>query len=271
MDNRMLRFIADDTLSAEKILAGLKTRLVAQNLYCSPEVSSTMDEARRLAEQGAPDGTLVIADYQTAGRGRLDRRWQAPPVSSLLLSFIFRPAIASHQVQQLTMLCGLALAESVEAETGLPVGLKWPNDLEIGGAKVGGILTEIELSGVRVSYAVVGVGLNVNLDPQQLSGPVLTRATSLSAELGRPVARLPLLWAALYAVEARYLALGTGAPGLQVDWAKRLVTLGRTVTISTGDAAREGIAEGVDVDGALLVRRVDGSLERIIAGDVTVR
>jgi len=260
-----------DTFTADWILAGLKTRLIARNLVYLPETGSTMDDARRLAEQGAPDGTLVVADYQAAGRGRLDRHWQAPPAASLLLSFIFRPAIASHQVHQLTMLCGLAVAESVEAETGLPVGLKWPNDLEIGGAKVGGILTEVELSGVRVSYAVVGVGLNVDLDPHQLGGPLLTRATSLSAELGRPVARLPLLWAVLHAVETRYLALGTGSPGLHAEWAGRLVTLGRTVTVSTGDSIWEGTAKGVDADGALLVLRTDGHLERIIAGDVTGR
>jgi len=259
------------TFSVDRILAGLKTRLVARNLIYLPQTGSTMDEARRLAEQGAPDGTLVITDYQTAGRGRLGRHWQAAPASSLLLSFIFRPAIASHQVQQLTMLCGLAVAGSVEAETGLPVGLKWPNDLEIGGAKVGGILTEVELSGVRVSYAVVGVGLNVNLDPEQLREPLLTRATGLSAELGRPVERLPLLWAVLHAVEARYLALGSGMPGLHAEWARRLVTLGRMVTVSTGDSIWEGVAEGVDADGALLVRRPDGRLERIIAGDVTVQ
>jgi len=269
----------EDGLSADRILAGLQNRLVARNLVYLPETGSTMDEARRRAEQGAPDGTLVITDYQTAGRGRLDRHWQAPPGSSLLASFIFRPRIAPHQAQQLTMLCGLAVAESVETETGLPVGLKWPNDLEIGGAKVGGILTEVELSGVRVKYAVVGIGLNVNLDPQQLSGPVPARATSLCAELGRPVARLRVLWAVLHAVEARYQALGTGAQALHAEWARRLVTLGRMVTVSTGNpdwegtvaASWAGMAEGVDADGALLVRRADGSVERIIAGDVTVR
>jgi BirA family biotin operon repressor/biotin-[acetyl-CoA-carboxylase] ligase len=263
--------MTEDTLSADRILAGLDTRLVARSLIYLSETSSTMDEARRLAEQGAPDGTLVVSDYQAAGRGRLGRRWQAPPASSLLLSLIFRPRIASHLVQQLTMLCGLALAESVEAETGLPVGLKWPNDLEIGGAKVGGILTEVELSGVRISYALVGIGLNVNLDPQQLSGPILAPVTSLSGELARRAARLPLLWAVLRAVEDRYLALGTGAPGLHAEWAGRLVNLGRMVTVSTGDRAWEGMAEGVDADGALLVRRAGGGLERIMAGDVTMR
>jgi BirA family biotin operon repressor/biotin-[acetyl-CoA-carboxylase] ligase len=263
--------MTEGIFSADRILSGLKTGLVARNLIYLPETGSTMDEARRLAEQNAPDGTLVVTDYQTAGRGRLDRHWRAAPGSSLLLSLILRPAIASQQVQQLTMLCGLAVAEGVEAETGLPVGLKWPNDLEIGGAKVGGILTEVELSGVRISYAVVGIGLNVNLDPQQLSGPVLAPVTSLSSELARPAARLPLLWAVLRAVEDRYLALGTGAPGLHAEWAGRLVNLGRMVTVSTGDSTWAGVAEGVDADGALHVRRPDGSLERILAGDVTVR
>jgi BirA family biotin operon repressor/biotin-[acetyl-CoA-carboxylase] ligase len=171
------------------------------------------------------------------------------------------------------MLGGLATADAVEAETGLKVGLKWPNDLMIGGAKAGGILAEAELSGDRILYALVGIGVNVNLDPERLPGPLLTRATSLSHELGRPVSRLALLWSLLKAIEIRYLALGTSQSRLQVEWAERLVTLGQQVTVSTGGTAWQGIAEGVDEDGALLVRssRADGGLNRIMAGDITVR
>ena len=260
-----------ELLSADRILAGLTTSFVGRNLAYLPETGSTNAEARQLAEKGAPDGTLVVADHQTAGRGRLDRRWEAPPGSSLLLSLIFRPRLAPHQVQRLTMLGGLAAADAVEAETGLRMGLKWPNDLMIGGAKTGGILAEVELSGDLIRYALVGVGVNVNLDPEQLPGPLLTRATSLSHELGRPVARLALLWAFLEAIETRYLTLGDSQPGLQAEWAERLVTLGQRVTISTGGAVWQGFAEGVDGDGALLVRRAGGELERVMAGDVTVR
>jgi BirA family biotin operon repressor/biotin-[acetyl-CoA-carboxylase] ligase len=250
-------------------LEGLETDFVGQNPVYRPAIGSTNDEARRLARAGAPEGTLVVTDYQTLGRGRLDRRWEAPAGSSLLISLVFRPALAAHQVQRLTMISGLAAVDAIEAETGLQVGLKWPNDLVIGGAKLGGILTEIELEGSRVDYAVVGVGLNVNLDPGQLPQDLLVAATSLSHELGRKVARLPLLYALLRAMEVRYKALQAGQLP-QAEWAARLVSLGRPVAVSVMNSRLEGVAEGVDDDGALLLRLSDGRLETILVGDVTV-
>ncbi len=259
-----------DGLSAESIRAGLNTTLVGRELVYLPETGSTNDTARRLAAAGAPDGTLVVTDHQTAGRGRLDRHWEAPPGSSLLLSLIFRPGLAPHQVQRLTMTCSLALADAIEVETGLQVGLKWPNDVVVSGAKVGGLLTEMELKGDRVDYAVVGMGLNVNLDPADLPAELLTPATSLSWVLGRQVARLPLLRALLRVVEARYLALQAGQSP-HAEWAERLVTLGQPVTVSAPGSILEGVAEGVDADGALLVRLADGRLRVVIAGDVTLR
>ena len=267
-----------DSLSAKAIVEGLDTQFVGRNPVYLPQVASTNDEARRLAQAGAPEGTLVIADCQTAGRGRLDRRWEAPPGSSPLLSLLFRPPLAPHQVQQLTMVCGLAVVDAIEAETGLRAGLKWPNDVLIGEAKAGGILTEIVLAGREVDYAVVGIGLNVNLDPGRLPPDLLTLATSLSHRLGRPVARLPLLRGLLRAVEARYLALQAGQSP-QAEWTARLITLGQTVTVTVGaglapahcPAVLEGVAEGVDANGALLLRLADGKLTTVVAGDVTLR
>jgi BirA family biotin operon repressor/biotin-[acetyl-CoA-carboxylase] ligase len=168
------------------------------------------------------------------------------------------------------MACGLAVAEAIEATTGLAVGLKWPNDVLIGGAKVAGILTELELQGSRVAAAVVGIGLNVNLDPEALPGGLLVPATSLSKALGRQVARRPLLLALLQALEARYLAL-CGGQSPHDEWAGRLVTLGRRVTVSGPGRKVAGVAEGVNADGALLVRLDDGRLETVVAGDVTLR
>lgn len=257
-----------DALSAEAIRGRLRTRLVGRALVALPRTGSTNEEARRLAAEGAPDGTIVVTDYQWAGRGRLDRRWEAPPGSSLLLSVLLRPPLAAHQAGQLTMLCGLAVAEAVEVETGLHPGIKWPNDVLIGGRKAGGILTELELAGEHLSWAVVGIGLNVNLDPRALSGPLIERATSLSAELGRPVDRLALLLTLLARLDERYLALRAGAPDLAREWAARLVTLGRTVLVSDGGGQWSGVAEGVDADGALLVRPPGGEARRVIAGDV---
>jgi BirA family biotin operon repressor/biotin-[acetyl-CoA-carboxylase] ligase len=260
-----------DTLSVEGIQAGLGTGLVGQNVVYLPETGSTNDEARRLAEAGAPEGTLVITDHQTAGRGRLSRRWEAPPGCCLLMSLVFRPELAPHQIQRLTMICGLALVGAIESGTGLAVGLKWPNDAVLGdGAKVAGILTEIGLSVSRVDYVVVGIGLNVNLDPDRLPGDLLAPATSLSRALGRPVARLPLLQGFLRAVEGRYLALKAGRSP-HAEWAEKLVTLGKQVRVSGAGRVLSGVAEGVDADGALLVRLQDGCLEAVLAGDVTLR
>lgn len=249
-------------------LDGLETEFVGQNLVYRQEIGSTSDEARRLARAGAPEGTLVVADYQSSGRGRLERRWEAPAGSSLLLSLVFRPHLAAHQVQRLTMICGLAATDAIWAETGLQVGLKWPNDLVIGGAKLGGILTEIELEGNEVTHAVVGIGLNVNLDPGQLPENLLVAATSLSQVLGREVPRLPLLRILLESIEGRYKALQAGQLP-QAEWTARLATLGQRVTISAMGTRVEGVAEGVDDDGALLVRTSDGRLEIVVAGDVT--
>lgn len=254
----------------EQVLAGLGTAFVGRPLIYLAEAGSTNDEARRLAEAGAPEGTLVLAEHQTAGRGRLGRRWEAPPGSSLLLSLLFRPDLVPAQVQRLTMICGLALVEAIAGQTGLAVGLKWPNDLVVGGAKVGGMLTEIGLSGGRLEYVVVGIGLNVNLDPGQLPPGLLMPATSLSHALGRPVDRLALLGAFLQAVEVRYQALRAGHSP-HGEWAQHLVTLGQPVTVSGTGLFLQGVAEGVNADGALLVRRDDGRLETVLAGDVTLR
>jgi BirA family biotin operon repressor/biotin-[acetyl-CoA-carboxylase] ligase len=259
-----------DSLSTEAIQAGLNTEFVGRKLVYLPEVGSTNDTARLLAQEGAPEGSLVIADYQTSGRGRLARSWEAPAESSLLFSLVFRPPMAPSQVQRLTMVCSLALVEAVEAETGLSVALKWPNDLLIDGAKAGGILIEVVLAGEQVEFVIVGIGLNVNLDPTELPGELVMPATSLLERTGRQVARVSLLCAILQAIEARYIALREGHQP-QEEWAERLVTLGHHVSVSGAEAALEGVAEGVDDDGALLVRRADGRLERILAGDVTLR
>lgn len=259
-----------NSLSAAVILNGLRTQFVGRKVVYWPEIGSTNDEARRLAGEGAPEGTLVITDYQSKGRGRLDRSWVAPLGSSLLMSVVFRPELAAQQVQRLTMSCGLAVAGAIELQTGLRAGLKWPNDVVIGGAKVGGILTEIGFAGAQVEFAVVGIGLNVNLDPALLPADLPGPATSLCHELGTEVARLPLLLTLLQSIEDQYLTLKAGQSP-HAEWAGRLVTLGKPVTVSASGPALEGTAEGVDADGALLVRLADGRLERVLAGDVSPR
>lgn len=259
-----------DLLSKQSIRAGLRASSVGHELVFLPEVGSTNEVARRLGQEGAAEGTVVVADYQSGGRGRLGRRWEAPPGTSLLLSLLFRPPLAPAQMQRLTMACGLAVADAIGSQTGLEVGLKWPNDVVLGDQKVGGILTELEVQGSAVAFAVVGIGLNVNLDPDALGKDLLVQATSLSQALGRPVPRLPLLLALLEAAEARYLALRQGLSPHR-EWAARLATLGHRVTVSDAGRSLEGVAEGVDANGALQLRLDDGQLETVWAGDVSLR
>jgi len=259
-----------DVLSAESIRAGLTTTMIGHQLVYLPETGSTNDKARQLARAGAADGLLVVADHQTDGRGRLRRHWIAPPGSSLLMSLLFRPKLQPFQAQQLTMICGLAVCDAVENQTGLQTTLKWPNDVLVGGAKAGGILTEIEVMGEQLVYGIVGIGLNVDLDLSLLPRDLLMSATSLSNEIGRQVPRLPLLHAFLQAVEDRYSALKSGRSP-HSEWSERLATLGQHVRVSAANEVLEGVAEGVDSNGALLLRLVSGRLETVLAGDVTLR
>jgi BirA family biotin operon repressor/biotin-[acetyl-CoA-carboxylase] ligase len=259
-------------LSAQEIRERLTTRQIGRPIHYYSTIGSTNDEAKRLAEEGAPAGTLVIADQQTAGRGRHRRHWVAPPNACLLMSLVFRPALAPAQSARLTMLCSLSVAEAIEAETGLEVGVKWPNDLVIPNLppgipyrKLAGLLTETALSDDQLLFAVVGMGINVNLDPAAL-GPVMTPATSLQSELGRSVDRVGLLAIILQRVEERYPEVS--GDGLHAEWSQKLVTLGQQVAVAAAGGQLCGLAEGVDADGALMLRDLAGNLHRITAGDV---
>jgi BirA family biotin operon repressor/biotin-[acetyl-CoA-carboxylase] ligase len=265
--------VAVEELSVESIEKGLTTAFMGCRAIYYRSIGSTNDVARELAAQGAPEGTLVIADEQTAGKGRLGRRWLAPPGTSLLMSLLFRPHfLASYQAQRLTMICSLAVVEAIEALTGLTAAIKWPNDIVVQGKKAGGILTELGSSGEHLDYAVVGLGLNVNLDfgAVEAMGELAATATSLSQELGREVSRLALLWRILENVEGRYQRLQVGELPHD-EWASRLETLHNHITVDTPQGTIEGLAESVDADGALILRTNCGRRQRVLAGDVTLR
>jgi len=224
-----------------------------------------MEVARYEAERGAREGAVIIADEQTEGRGRMKRPWLSPR-GSIALSVILRPDVA--YLPSLVMLASLAVVHSIEAVTGLRPQLKWPNDVLIGGRKVCGILIEGEVRGNIVSFATIGIGVNVNLKVDDFP-EIKTIATSLSDELGSEVSRLELVRRLLLEMERLYLALPTGGTVYE-EWRDRLVTLGRRVAVVWGDARYEGLAESVARDGSLRLRHSDGSLTGIVAGDVTM-
>jgi BirA family biotin operon repressor/biotin-[acetyl-CoA-carboxylase] ligase len=254
-----------DTLSPDIIAEGLGTCWLARNIVYYETVGSTNDEARRLALAGAPEGTLVIAEEQTAGRGRLQRRWLAPRGQALLFSLIFYPSFDARDAFLLTMLGSLACMRAIEEQTGLRPEIKWPNDLLLNGKKLAGMLSELGHVGDRL-YAILGIGVNVNVDPA--AWPQLRQqATSLREVLGHPVPRRPLLQAILRHIEAGYDRLRTVVSPFE-EWAANLGTLGRSVQVTTTEGTFEGEASGVDPDGALRVTLPDGTTRRVIAGDV---
>lgn len=248
-------------------LAGLR---FGHPLHYFAEVGSTNDEARRLAETGAPEGALVAAEAQTAGKGRAGRRWLTPPGAALAFSLVLRPALTPAHAARLTMLAGLAVAEAVEAVVTRPVALKWPNDVLVEGAKAGGILVESGLTGDRLEYAVVGIGLNVSAapPPEAVDFP----AAALQAAGAPLVGRWQLLRGILARLEAHYPLLTSPdvetLPGL---WSARLAWLGENVAARGAGEEMVGRAEGVDLDGALIIRLANGEARHVRAGDVRLR
>ena len=254
-----------DSLSPASIINGLETRFVGQRVLYYPSLTSTMEVARREAQQGAVEGTVILADEQTAGKGRLKRLWLSPK-GNIAVSVILYPSLAS--LPSVIMLASLAVVHSIEAATGLESQIKWPNDVLVNGRKVSGILIENDVRGNRINCTILGIGINVNIRPADFP-EILPIATSLGNELGKDVSRLSVIRYLLVEIERLYLVLSTG-DSIYEEWRSRLVTLGRKVRAKTGDAIHEGIAESVARDGSLLLRGLDGNLTRIVAGDVTL-
>jgi BirA family biotin operon repressor/biotin-[acetyl-CoA-carboxylase] ligase len=225
-----------------------------------------MDVARRQAQQGATEGTIVIAGEQTAGRGRIKRAWLSPK-GSIALSLILYPELG--YLSSLIMVASLAVVHSIERVTALKSQIKWPNDVLINGKKVSGTLIESEVKGNQVDYAILGIGINVNLRLSDFP-EIPPTATSLSQELGRDVSQLAMIRRLLVELERLYLALPSGDSVYQ-QWRNNLMTLGKKVRVSSDETTYEGIAESVAQNGSLLLRQPDGSLVKIVAGDVTLR
>jgi len=258
--------VTENSLSPTSITDNLETHFVGQRVIYYPSLTSTMEVARREAQRGAAEGTVIIADEQTVGRGRVRRIWLSPR-GNIALSIILYPSIV--YLPSLIMLASLAVVYSIESVTGLKAQLKWPNDVLISGRKVCGILIESNVRGGRVDYAIIGIGINVNLKLADFP-EFLPVATSLSGELGREVPLIELIRCLLVEIERLYLALPSGESIYQ-QWRDRLITLGRKVEVRWGKTMYAGVAESVARDGSLLLRRPDGSLTKIVAGDVTLR
>ena len=260
----------DNTLSVENIKEGLETSCLGREINYLLSTDSTNLVAKKLAQEGAKEGTLVITDYQTKGRGRLERSWWSPPGENLLFSLIFRPPFEVTHTFRLTLISSLAVAEAIRQETGLETLIKWPNDIYLKGKKVSGILSELGVKDNQLQYVVVGIGINVNSDPS-IHPEIREIATSIRLERGKNLSRLRLLKVILELTERYYRILKRGDfSSLKKTWDALSLIEGKKVQVFSKDDLKEGIAESIDGEGFLILRDYSGKRSRIVSADVSL-
>lgn len=236
-------------------------------------IGSTNDHAKELAQNGAPHGTVLIADRQTGGRGRMGRSFQSPGGAGVYMSVILRPNCKPGKLMHLTCAAAVAMCDAVETAAGFRPGIKWTNDLVFKGKKLGGILTELSVDPVtgNTSYAIIGIGINCAQKTGDFPPDLQHMASSLSMIAGRNVDRSHLTAAMIHALATMDTALFSEKDTLMQAYTADCVTLGQDIVLLRADEKRYGHAEGLDPDGALLVRFADGSLEAVSSGEVSVR
>jgi BirA family biotin operon repressor/biotin-[acetyl-CoA-carboxylase] ligase len=255
---------------AKDLQSRLTGRKIGWLLHYLETVDSTNRFAMGLAREGAPEGTVVLADRQTAGIGRLQRAWQSPPGCNLYISVILRPAVAPPEASRITILAGVAVAEAIASICPAGVGIKWPNDVQIRGRKVCGILTEMATAGGSRAV-IIGIGLNVNIKRENFDPGHRDTATSLWEETGREHSREDMAFLLCERLERWYETfLHAGFAPVREEWLARSDMAGKRVRVLFRDEVQEGVVEGIDRDGALLLADGQGGVRRITAGDATI-
>lgn len=260
-----------DVLSEAEIKSCINSRHIGSRVVYYEETDSTNTRAKALAEDGAQDGTLVVAEKQNAGKGRRGRGWSSPPGTGIWMSMVLRPDILPSRASMLTLAVALGVSEGICRVTGIMPQIKWPNDLVLSSKKICGILTEMTTELDMIQYVVVGMGTNVNMEdfPEELSD----RASSLYLETGRRWKRGPLIGAMAKALEEYYEKfLRTGDLSLlKEEYEKRLANLNRQVTVLAPKGSYDGICRGINEEGELLVEREDKTICHVLSGEVSVR
>ena len=265
--------ISRTPLSLESIRKELQTAVLGRNLVEVHEsIDSTNLRAWDLAQAGAAEGALVLAETQTSGRGRLGRVWHSPPGQGLYFSLVLRPDLSPESIPLLTLAAGLGAARAIEAVCGLAPGIKWPNDLTMGGRKVAGILCEMEIHPSQGGpFVIMGLGLNVNLEPSELPPELSDKAGSLYIAFGRGWDRTVLLARIFKEIEDSCGKLVSEGPeALVTEYRRFCETLGKTVVVSQGRESFTGLATDVDASGCLVVVKPDGERVKVNAGEVTL-
>ena len=259
-----------DSPLPQMIRESLPRSLFTKVVYYFPVLGSTNSYLKELAKGGEPEGTLVITEKQTKGKGRMGRQWHSPSGVNLLFSTLFRPPFSIDMVFSLTMLTTVSLVDAIREMTGLRTLIKWPNDIYCNGKKMAGILTEFSADTRGIEYVVVGTGINVNWDMRDR--PELEHmATSLVKEVGHPISRIALLSLILEKLERNYKRLLRGEDDpIRDRWKRHSMVIGKEVLIDPEGEGKRAVVTGIDRNGALLIEEEGGRTSSIVCGDVMV-
>lgn len=259
-----------DILTSGEVMPLLNTEYIGKEIQYHDSIDSTNNKGRMMASEGCAEGLVITAEEQTAGRGRLGRQWTTPKFTSIAFSLVLKPRIKPAQAPGITIVMGTAVCSALKKLTSLDVGIKWPNDIIINNKKVCGILTEMNAEIDAVNFIVAGVGINVNINkfPDELS----EIATSLMLETGREVSRKEVLAAVLTEFEMLYNEFKqNGLKDIIEQFKNYSVTLGRQVKVISINETFEGEAVDITSDGILIVKTSDGTMKKVVSGDVSVR
>jgi BirA family biotin operon repressor/biotin-[acetyl-CoA-carboxylase] ligase len=261
-----------DLLLPAEIRDGLKTAAFGrERIDYFSVIDSTNVHARVIADGGAPEGTIVVAETQLRGMGRKGRSWFSPAGEGIYVSVILRPRVQPSEAPQLVLMTAVAAAETLLAHAAVPLTVKWPNDILVGGKKIAGILTEMRLDGDRIDYVVIGLGLNVNTRAESMPPEIVGIATSLCAVMGRTFSRAELLRTYLEKLEGYYGLFGERHfETIRKRWLDLARIIGKQVKIAGVGHTYEGEVVDIDPTGFLILKSPDGAVERILAGDVSL-
>ncbi len=261
-----------DKISSNEIQLGLQTNAMGRNIHFAEEVTSTQKIAQTLAAEGAQEGTIVVADKQTNGRGRMARSWYSPSGTGIWMSMIIRPNIPINNTPQLTLLTAVAIVQAIEEETTLKPDIKWPNDILVNGKKLVGILTELQAEADQVHSVIIGTGINVNQLEDHFPEELRSIATSIYIESGELCERSKLIQSILLKFEALYsLYLSKGFIPIKLLWESYAISLNKVIHARTINGVIEGKAIGIDNDGALLIETDENGIERIYSADIEIK
>ena len=274
VQNKGYRLVeSPDIMDESEIGSRLHTRWAGSELHYYAETGSTNADAKQFAEQGAVHGTLVVADTQTSGRGRRGHSWQSPAGTTIAMSLVCRPDFSPEKASMLTLVMGLAVADAIAEVTGLDTKIKWPNDTVINQKKVTGILTEMSAEPDYIQYVIIGIGINVNSGIEAFPEEIRDMATSLKIESKKQISRAEIIAAVMKYFENYYeiFCRTQDLSGIREAYHKRLANLNADVKVLDPKGTYPGIARGIDEDGNLLVELSDGTVQKVNAGEVSVR